>query len=329
MTTKQKTSRLRNAAKRKIHRLNPDGTFGSWLAERTIWGLVLLLAVTQIAIIGILNSLTSKIETTAALKAQEPPAPTAAVEGFAHRYVIVFLESGRGDEEALGEFYMGSVDLRQVRARTVMRTATSSVEETGPNRWNVTVAVEVAEPLPQELESEPGTTEDVQLSEEVLAAISPQWRYFAAEIEQQEQAIGFGYRALDLPKEVGAPQVVDAELPVDCSNRPEGDELEAAAEAFLASLLTGEGDIERVVVVPESPASRMRPITPPPYADVTLQCTTRRTLDNGVFLFAGVLAESTTGAHIFMHYSLLLQEERGLWFVFELLPGPTSAGSRP
>lgn len=174
----------------------------------------------------------------AAVRDDAQEAARAAAEEFAVRVVTVWLSAHRGQEELVGALLpqAGSLMLPKVGLDVSEAMVASSVPA-DDGVWTVTVAAQVS---------------DSRMSAR---------RFFALPVKVSGSTVV----AVSLPGERPGPQVVAAGPAL---NYPEEVDLRAplaaVASDFLAALIAGQGDVQRLV----SPEADIRPVMPAPFTSV-------------------------------------------------------------
>ena len=80
----------------------------------------------------------------AATAAADPPADTAAFEGFAELFITAYLDAGKGSTTGLDRFVDGvALDGVDAGSWSVVRTASLGAEEVAPGYFAVTLAVDL------------------------------------------------------------------------------------------------------------------------------------------------------------------------------------------
>ncbi len=167
-------------------------------------------------------------------------AARAVAEEYAVRVVTVWLSAHRGQEDLVRALLpqAGSVLLPPVGLDVAEAMVASAVPSDG-GVWTVTVAAQVS---------------DSRMSAR---------RFFALPVKVSGSTVV----AVSLPAERPGPQVVAAgpqlDYPEEVNPR---DPLAAVASDFLAALIAGQGDVQRLV----SPEAEIRPVAPAPFTSVTV-----------------------------------------------------------
>ncbi len=249
------------------------------------------------------------------------PAPVA---GVAERAVQAWLVADAGDQATLDEMFVDppAADELATDGLSVAGAAAVAGRATGPARWSVTVAAEVAEAGrgadDGELLGEPAPDDDA-------AAALPTAATWYVEVTVVGDA-ATGLQALTTPAVVPAPAAAGSgwEPDRDGAHAPDpSDPVVATIEGFLAALLTGQGDPARYL----SPGVEIGRLDPAPFVGISVSDVAIRTgTDSAAGLaraWAEVQVTTARGARQVLAYELTLAERSGRWEVREL------AGVRP
>lgn len=236
----------------------------------------------------------------------------AAVCEFAQRLVLAWLETPRGREQQLA----GLVDVTGLVLAVVPWSAsdpaTAGVVRVGPGVWAVTVGVTVTAPR--------GSG----------SAPAPVRRYFQVPVQDD---VG-GLVAQALPAPVAAPAAGAVSVLGYPDQAGLADPAAVAAAEFLSALLTGVGDVTRLV----SPGTVIRPVRPAPYTAVSVtEVWADRDVAAGPPPAGGrlgllVTAEAAGGPRqqISVQYALTLTARGGRWEVSAVDAAPMlRAGPAP
>jgi hypothetical protein len=234
-----------------------------------------------------------------------------AVEEFAQRFVVTWLQTPQGQEQQLAPYVrVTHLTLPEVPWRAD-QPATAAVGRIRDGLWTVTVAVTV---------SAPGSP--------------AQRRYFQVPVRSVSRTgvsngtDANGMFAAALPAPVAAPTPAAApDLAYPYPANPTDPVVTSVGE-FLTALLTGQGDVTRYV----SPGTNVSAIAPPPYTTVAV---TEVMVDrervgsgppaSGERLAVLVTAQATAGPRqdIDVQYALTLLARAGRWEVKAVEPTPT------
>lgn len=290
---------------------------GAQLAARIgLWGLVGLGAVG--GLVGLLRP--SSPETTATAEGDGSGTVPVEVAGFAEVAVTAWLEFDGGDrgEEELDALY--AVDPPSAASDTGRRrvgvTNVVGARPLGEHYWAVTVAAPVDE-----------------------------------YVEERWRAAGTWYLEVGVVAEGGTmtavtePALVPAPAAPEEPPRPAGgglgvpgsddEAMAATVQGFLAALVAGDGDVSRYL----APDVEIVPVTPAPFAEVTLQRWAVEELgDDQARVRVSARGVSAGGVPRTVNYELGLAQRAGRWEVTSLSgaptlhdedgrPAPTTAGS--
>lgn len=229
------------------------------------------------------------------------PSPTPAadetggrggVDGWAELFVAAWL--GAGDGDALAGWLGGrTVELARNRERLyAARTAAVGAEQGDDGLWTVTVAADV------------------------LAADDGGWRpaglrwFEVGVVEVDGRRVAAG-----LPAQIPAPEPAGdpPRWAAGRMSRPDADDpAVATASRFLGALLAGAGEVDRYA----TPGGGWRPVSPPPYAAVTVdRVAAVDTTDGGRLMTLEAVAETDGGASQRLGYWLQLARRDGRWEV--------------
>ncbi len=285
-----------------------------------VWGLV-----TSGPVLGLLAL---QRASAPAGEVQAPEVPVDVVTGdpvgpagFAELFVAAYLET---DSESAGDVlavYYPGAGAEQLRSASgtpprAEHLAVVGSEEVAAGYWSVTVAAQVDEDHGQdEVEGE--------------ASAGPRLRYFQVPVAADED----GWVAVAYPSEVAAPAVEDdaPELGYTPVTLLDSDPAAATVAQFLASYLTGGGDVSRYL----SPEVDLAPVTPAPYTAVQVTGIDVRgeaprqgealpmTAGGRVQLLVTAEAQTPGGVLRPLSYALVLAERDGRWEIaaLEAVPG--------
>lgn len=256
--------------------------------------------------LGFITGLLALLRPTAAPTVRRSPTatatPTADVGGFAQLYVSTFVETGSGTESELRRFYSGTVDFSAVqpRAMYVSRSAVVRVEASAAHYWLVTVAAEV-------LADRSGSYQPAGT------------RYFEVGVYQSST----GLTATGLPAAVAAPPTGKLPPLASTSMTPPDstDPVATAAAQFFEALLTGSSDVSRFV----APEATVRPVTPAPFAKVTLTAGAETGTGQNRTVVATVQGTTAAGSVEVLQYQLRMHERAGRWEVTAMSGAPDLA----
>ncbi len=303
-------------------RLQARWTGGTLLATRTatavLWSaLVAGPLALVLAVLVVLSGPGTSADVAA--PAADHSAEQAAVEEFAQRFVVTWLQTPQGQEAQLAPYVqVVHLTLPEVPWQADA-PATASVGRLGAGRWSVTVAVSV---------SAPGSP--------------TRRRYFQVPVSYVSGGGGGGAMvAAALPAPVAAPIAAAApELAYRYRADPAGPVVTSIGE-FLTALLTGQGDVTRYV----SPGTVIAAVNPPPYTAVAVSdVMVDRDVAGGTPPTSGqrlaVLATARVTAgpnqQIDVQYALTLLARAGRWEVQAVDPSPqvvptaaTNSGTQP
>ncbi|WP_299039932.1 conjugal transfer protein [uncultured Pseudokineococcus sp.] len=225
-------------------------TGGSALAARATTGLVGVALLAGPAALGLVAYSASRPAVSAAAEAgPQEGSPDALVAGQrAQQWVRAWLTTPSSQEEALGELWIGRVQLPAV-ASQVQETTVADLTQVASGQWSVTVAAVVTDPAPAGGAGE---------GEGAVPAAQPVTRFFQVPVavERGDATVA---TVLALPAPVPAPasgtaptvsyaDTVGADAPVS-----------QVVTSFLTAMLTGQGDLEPYL----SPGTALVPVEPP------------------------------------------------------------------
>ncbi|PZS31670.1 MAG: hypothetical protein DLM59_09525 [Pseudonocardiales bacterium] len=300
-------------------RLQARWTGGSHLATRSatvlLWS---ALAAGPLALaLALLTFLTiSGTAPTTATTAADRAGEQVAVEEFAQRFVVTWLQTPQGQENQLTPYVqVAHVNLPVVPWRADQPT-TAGVRRVAPGAWSVTVAVTVSAP------SSPARR-----------------RYFVVPVRYVDGGSGSagpGLVASALPAPVAAPIAAAAPALAYPYRSALTDPVATSVGEFLTALLTGNGDVTRYV----TPGTVIAAVNPPPYTVVAVNdVLIDRDVAHGAAPASGerlavlVTARATAGPQqdIDVQYALTLLARAGRWEVKSIDPSPVVAadGTNP
>lgn len=230
-------------------RLQAQWTGGSQLATKAatagLWSALLAgpLAL-ALATLAFLSSGTQPAPAVAPAPVQRA-GEQAAVEEFAGRFVVTWLQTRRGDEEQLSRFVSAASFTLPEVPWVATQADTAEISRIGEGVWAVTVGVTVTPP--KAAKAVPG---------------GPTRRYFQVPVQYAAGALV----AQTLPAPVSQPASAAGDALNYRYRTALTDPAAAAVQDFLAALLTGTGDVTRYV----TPGVSIAAITPPPYTDVAV-----------------------------------------------------------
>lgn len=302
-------------------------------------GLWLMLAAGPVAL--------ALVVATSLVTPQPPPsAPAAdvpdddartAVEEFAQRLVVDWLQTTRGDEERLEAYGLLDLETRQPEiGQHASYPAATRATEVGPGLWSVTVGVTVTDAEPAvtaaEPEEPPESADDPapgdQVESEQPAPLVPLRQYFQVSVEYRDGLLA----AQTLPAAVPAPPTARHSRLIYDEVVDTRDPLGEAAAGFLSALLTGSGDVGRYT----AENSAITAVASRPYRQVELTgIRADDAPDPGVQPVDGdrirVLVTAVARTHaqqeITVQYPLTLIARPGRWEVVEITPAAHRAGT--
>ncbi|MBV7249305.1 conjugal transfer protein [Streptomyces sp. MW-W600-10] len=185
----------------------------------------------------------------------------AGPAGFAELFVAAFVQAGKGSEASLQPYFPGVRDVSlaaEAGAHRASQLASVRVMEVSDGYWSVTVATHVT-PRDEEKQKKDLTQEDPAGSGGVL-------RYFQVPVKAVG---GGGLVAAALPAEVSAPPVGEAARLAygPMYEAPRSAALVQTLQAVFGAYLAGGGELDRYL----SPGVVISPVSPAPYAAVTVQ----------------------------------------------------------
>ncbi len=296
-------------------RLQARWTGGSHLATRSATALLwsALVAGPLALALAVLTFLTvSGTAPTGAAPAADHAGEQVAVEEFAQRFVVTWLQAPQGQEKLLAPYVqVEHLNLPEVPWQADQPT-TAAVRRISAGEWSVTVAVTV---------SAPGSP----------AAQPAQRRYFLVPVRY----IGGGATnaslvAAALPAPVAAPIAAAAPELAYRYRAVLTDPVAKSIGEFLTALLTGQGDVTRYV----SPGTVIAAVIPPPYTAVAVtdvrvdqDVAGGATPTDGQALKVLATARVTAGPKqdIDVQYALTLLARAGRWEVKAVEPAPAFA----
>lgn len=229
------------------------------------------------------------------------------VAGFAELFVTQYVDAGDGDEALLAPFLGGQAPLALAGADSggwfASSTTTTSMVDTGRDRWRVTVAAGL-----------------LRRDRESTTYVSMGVRFFEVEIV----ASGSGLAATSLPWIAPAPPVGDqASDDWGRADIPElGDPLADTTERFLTALLTGNGELGRYA----APGSDLRAV-PATFESVELERMAAHSDGAGDrWVRAWVTAESGASL-LWLTYDLQVTQREGRWEIAAMGPEPVAPES--
>ncbi|NUU20914.1 MAG: hypothetical protein HOV68_05270 [Streptomycetaceae bacterium] len=303
-----------------------DGAAGGWrtstaglsggarLARGVVWAVIVsgpLLGLAALASSGAAGTPPASIASTAAPGSDTGPA------GFAQLYVAAYLGAGQGTEGTLTSYYASPVTLTSPPGmRRAVHLAAVASREVQPGYWSVTVAAQVA------VKTQAGAYVDA----------GTQFFRVGVQTASLPDASGpgaAGYTATSLPAQVAAPAGLQpGALGYGAGRGVEPGPATDTAAAFLTAYLAGQGELTRYT----SPEVRLSPITPAPYAQVTVTDvrddaggpTDQKVPADGTVrrLLVTVDAADVSGAAYPLTYALQLKARGGRWEVASLDDAP-------
>lgn len=227
-----------------------------------------------------------------------------AVEEFAQRFVVTWLQTPQGQEKQLSPYVqVAHLTLPEVPWRAEA-PATASVARISEGLWTVTVAVTLS------------------------ARGSPaERRYFQVAVKYLPSGNGAALVAAALPAPVAAPLAAAAPELAYRYRASLADPVATSIGEFLSALLTGQGDVTRYV----SPGTVVAAVSPPPYTAVTVtDVLVDRELAGGTAPASGerlavlATARATAGPQqvVDVQYALTLLARAGRWEVKAVDPAP-------
>lgn len=294
-------------------RLQSQWTGGSALATRAatlvLWAALASGPLALAVAVLVLLSLSGPAPTTAR-PTDDRAGEQAAVEEFAQRFVVLWLQTPQGQEKQLAPFVkVPSLTLAALPS-VASDADTAGVLQVGPGLWTITVGVNVTAPPAVD-----------------APATAPVRRFFQVPVRYDVGALV----AAALPSPVAAPPIAAAP---ELAYRYRADlthPLATSVEDFLAALLTGTGDVTRYV----SPGTTIAPVTPAPFTSVVVT-DVQVDLDlpaneaapapgdqRRVLITAR--ASGGTKQEIGVQYALTLVARAGRWEVKAIDPAPMTA----
>lgn len=224
----------------------------------------------------------------------------AAVSEFAGRFVSVWLQAVRGQEDQLARYVRGAQLTLPAVAWTAGPTDTADVRRFPDGTWMVQVGVTVT--------GEPGTAR----------------RYFSVPVQLTDT----GLVALTLPAPVAGPAAADTAPRLAYRYRAApSDPVVLSAQQFLTALLTGAGDVNRLI----APGTAITSVSPAPYTAVKVtdvatagELTGGEVPADGTQLRVLVTATATgqPNQQAGVQYPLSMAVRGGRWEVTALDPAP-------
>ncbi|PVC81994.1 conjugal transfer protein [Streptomyces sp. CS014] len=250
----------------------------------------------------------------------------AGPAGFAELFVAAFVQAGKGSEASLQPYFPGVRDVSlasEAGAHRASRLAAVRVKEVSDGYWSVTVATHVTASGEEQEKDRPAAQEERVGPGGVL-------RYFQVPVKE----VGGGALvAAALPAEVSAPPVGEAAQLAygPMYEAPRSAALVQTLQAVFGAYLAGGGELDRYL----SPGVVVSPVSPAPYAAVTVQ----RLAEAGVTdpfegqsgtprdgqrrrLLVQVEATAVSGAGWPLTYAVELRARDGRWEVAALGAAP-------
>lgn len=236
----------------------------------------------------------------------------AAVGEFAQQLVLLWLQTPRGEEAALADL-VDTADLQL--AATPMSGSdpqTAQLVATGPGQWSVTVAVTVTD-----------------------ATEVPVRRHFQVPVRYTAETGALV--AATLPSPVSAPPAAASPQLGYRYTASSSDPVTAASGEFLGALLTGAGDVTRLI----SPGTQISALTPAPFTGVQVRevatdvdlrgAEASSAPQEPVRVLVTALASVTAEQSVTVQYALTLTTREGRWEVTSLdaAPLPAAESSSP
>ncbi|MFF3113538.1 conjugal transfer protein [Kitasatospora sp. NPDC057904] len=282
------------------------------------------------------------------------PAPTAAgrpqaqpglpatgsqgAAGFAQLFVAAFISAGDGDQARLAAYFPAASGLRLEGTpgrRSGEQLAVVRLRQTDRDVWSVTVAARITGAI-----GSPGAapSADGRRDPKVEAAVASAAavHYFQVPVAAVPSGGGvMGYVALAMPAEVSAPPRAQAPVLVYGPVRPAlpGDARTQAVAAFLASYLTGAGELDRYL----APGVRLEAVAPVPYTAVVVDQLAVEGERGGegagavpadgvrARLLVVLRATGHDGVRVPLTYALTLSSRAGRWEIASLDGAPSEA----
>lgn len=294
-------------------------TGGSLLATRlatvVLWAA--LLAGPAALVLALLQAGPGGQLTRVAAPVADPVGEQAAVGEFAQRFVVTWLQSTRGQETQLAP-YVRTISLTLPEVAWVAdQPATADLRRAdGAGTWSVLVGVTVTTP---------------RTAGPPVAGALPVRRYFRVPVRYRSGAVV----ALALPAAVAAPAAGEAPQLTYRYHPSLDGPVASSVQEFLSALLTGAGDVTRLV----TPGSDIAAVLPAPYTRVEVTdvlvdrdlASGPRSRPQGERLRALVDAVAAAGPRqqISVQYALTLTSRAGRWEVTALDPTPAAQPQPP
>ncbi|MDH6710927.1 hypothetical protein P3T27_007678 [Kitasatospora sp. MAA19] len=281
-----------------------------------------------------------------ALRQQAPPGQPATgsqgAAGFAQLFVGAFISAGDGDQARLAAYFPGAAGLRLEGApgrRSGEQLTVVRLRQTDRDVWSVTVAARIAGSAGP-VSPSPVADGRRDPKAEAAAASAGAVHYFQVPVAASPAGGGaMGYVALAMPAEVSAPSRVEAPVLVYGPARPAlpGDPRTQAVAAFLASYLTGAGELDRYL----APGVRLAAVSPAPYTAVTVDQLAVEGEHGGegsasvpadgvrTRLLVVLRAAGHDGLRVPLTYALTLSSRAGRWEIASLDGAPAEAAAAP
>ncbi len=310
-------------------RLQSRWTGGSLLATRlataVLWAA--LLAGPSALALALLQTGPGGQSTRVAPPAADPVGEQAAVGEFAQRFVVTWLQSIRGQEKQLAP-YVKTISLTLPEVAWVAdQPATADLRRAGgAATWSVLVGVTVTAPR---------AAGPPVVGAPVVGA-APVRRYFRVPVRYRSGAVV----ALALPAPVAAPAAGEAPQLTYRYHPSLDGPVARAVQEFLSALLTGAGDVTRLV----TPGADIAAVLPAPYTGVEVtDVLVDRDLASGpgdrpqgerLRALVDAVAAAGPRQQISVQYALTLTSRAGRWEVTALdltpaaqTPLPRAAGA--
>lgn len=296
-------------------RLQSQWTGGSALATRAVtivlWTALVSGPVALAVAVLALLSLSGPAPITAP-PADDRAGEQAAVEEFAQRFVVLWLQTPQGQEKQLAPYVkVPSLTLAQVPS-VASNADTANVLQVGSGLWTITVGVDVTAPVAAGAPATP-----------------PVRRFFQVPVRYDAGALV----AATLPAPVAAPAIA---APPGLAYRYRAaltDPLTIAVQDFLAALLTGAGDVTRYV----SPGTTIAAVTPAPFTSVAVTDVlvnldmpaeqAAPAAGNQRQVLVSARASGAAKQEIGVQYALTLVARAGRWEVKSIDPAPITANT--
>lgn len=278
-------------------------SMGSRLATMAVTGLLWAAVACGPVALGFVMGRQSPVAVAAASASGEDRAVARerqTAEEFAVRVVTVWLSAHRGQEDLLAALlpFGRVVPLPATGLGVADAMVAASVPSGEAGVWTVTVAAQVS---------------DARMSAR---------RFFALPV----RVVGDSVVAVALPSERPGPQVIAAppavDYPVEVDARGP---LQALAGDFLAAVLTGKGDVQRLV----SPQAELRAVAPAPFAAVKVtQVSAQREVPEApsdgarLELLVTAVAQVDANRNVAVQYPLTVTVRAGRWEVLAVRDVP-------